>query len=79
MKQTMTTADRIKASQSYTAIARLGEENPENARGYFVAKLSNGRAAGTVAGPFKTAQEAWSEIDRLYMASREVAGAALAE
>jgi len=69
----MTTSDRMKASQAYKAVARLPEAGREwdpKSNGYFVARLSNGRQAGMVAGPFATVQEAWAEVDRRWLAEQ---------
>ena len=63
---TMTTGDRMKASMAYKAFERAPGE-------YFVTRLSNGRHAGVVAGPFATAQEAWTEVGRRWAADRDVA------
>ena len=69
----MTTSDRMKASRAYTVIERQPEtgREPDASCGYFVSRLSNGRHAGTVAGPFATLQEAWSEIDRRWSAEQD--------
>ena len=62
----LTTGERMKASMAYKAFERAPGE-------YFVTRLSNGRHAGVVAGPFATPQEAWAEVTRRWSADRDVA------